>query len=301
MLHHNSSITKRLHLTFDESTMLETSKIDVGFGAKDEIRTVLVKQGNPQELQRLRALVKDFRRECRECLKSMAKKMIIRTPLSSAFIQGCAALDPAIICSSDEKSELLSQSLLILVQLKWLSGDEADTIKRKYRTLCTSPAFIERMKSYRRGIDRLDNFLVKEFDTLNDSTMLKFLQLIFCLSHGQADVERGFSTNKDLMVENLKEGSLMAQRVIKDHIRRRCEGDVKNFQISKDIVMSVNSARRRYRLALEEEKKRSKPEESAESAQKRKAAEKLADLEDRQKRAKAELERVTKEMKLLQK
>ena len=88
---------------------------------------------------------------------------------------------------------------------------------------------------------------------------------------------------------------------VKDHIRRRCEGDVKNFQISKDIVMSVNSARRRYRLALEEEKKRRKPEESAESAQKRKAAEKLADLEDRQKRAKAELEKVTKEMKLLQK
>jgi len=158
VLHHNSSITKRLHLTFDESTMLETSKIDVGFGAKAEIRTVLAKQGNPQELQRLRALVKDFRRECRESLKSMAKKMIIRTPLSSAFIQGCAALDPAIICSSDEKSELLSQSLLILVQLKWLSGDEADTIKRKYRTLCTSPAFLERMKSYNRGIDRLDNF-----------------------------------------------------------------------------------------------------------------------------------------------
>ena len=45
----------------------------------------------------------------------------------------------------------------------------------------------------------------------------KVLKLLL-LSHGQATVERGFSVNKEMIVENQQEQSLVARRVIKDHI-----------------------------------------------------------------------------------
>lgn len=38
------------------------------------------------------------------------------------------------------------------------------------------------------------------------------------LSHGQASVERGFSVNKEIEVENLPEHSLVAQRTICDYV-----------------------------------------------------------------------------------
>ena len=43
-------------------------------------------------------------------------------------------------------------------------------------------------------------------------------KLLLCLSHGQASVERGFSVNSNLLVENMHEDSLIAQRISHDHM-----------------------------------------------------------------------------------
>lgn len=228
--------------------------------------------------------------------------MLNLTPLSSTFVHSFSALDPALICSTDVEESLISQTLMILVELHWLDGDEADTVKRQYRKLCTTPAVIERLKSFRRGIDRLDKFLIEAFDAVKNAPIMKFLQIILCLSHEQADIERGFSANKDLLIENLKEESLVAQRVVKDHIRQKCDGDGRKFKVTKDVVLSVKNARRRYRQSLEDANKRKRVRESADSAtQKRKAAEKLADLEERRKAAKSVLDKIDNEMVLLRK
>ena len=39
--------------------------------------------------------------------------------------------------------------------------------------------------------------------------------------HGQAQVERGFSVNSQLLVENLNNDSLIAQRIISDHMMQK--------------------------------------------------------------------------------
>ena len=44
-------------------------------------------------------------------------------------------------------------------------------------------------------------------------------KLLLCLSHGQASVERGFSVNSNLLVENMHEDSLIAQRIVQDHVK----------------------------------------------------------------------------------
>ena len=43
------------------------------------------------------------------------------------------------------------------------------------------------------------------------------------LSYGQATVERGFSINTALVVENLKEESVVSQRIVFDAIALRVE------------------------------------------------------------------------------
>ena len=83
-----------------------------------------------------------------------------------------------------------------------------------------------------------------------------YFDLLLTLSHGQATVERGFSSNKEVMVENLAQHSLVAQRVICDHV---CSvGGVLNVAFSKELLLSAASARQRYHAVLHEKKEKMK-------------------------------------------
>ena len=66
--------------------------------------------------------------------------------------------------------------------------------------------------------------------------------MILCLSHGQASVERGFSINKNLVVENQKKQSLVSQQLIKDHIRVVNGCDASKCDISKKCILSARNA-----------------------------------------------------------
>lgn len=65
------------------------------------------------------------------------------------------------------------------------------------------------------------------------------VKLLLLMSHGQATVGRGFSVNKEVAVENLKERSFIAQRIIRDHIES--VGGLPNVQISKKKTSHVLS------------------------------------------------------------
>ena len=55
------------------------------------------------------------------------------------------------------------------------------------------------------------------------------LLLLQVTSHGQSTVNRGFSVNKEVAVENLSERSFIAQRIIHGHIES--VGGLDNVQI----------------------------------------------------------------------
>lgn len=72
------------------------------------------------------------------------------------------------------------------------------------------------------------------------------------LFHGQAAVEGGFSINKDMLVENLTENSLVAQRVVYNAIQYY--GGVLNVPLTGSLIESVKCSSRRRVLALEQKK-----------------------------------------------
>ncbi|GBN08200.1 hypothetical protein AVEN_220869-1 [Araneus ventricosus] len=73
--------------------------------------------------------------------------------------------------------------------------------------------------------------------------------MILILSHDQATVERGFSLKKALEIENLKENSYIAQRMIIEAIKEA--GDVLDVPIIKEMRISVQCARQQYLDYLE--------------------------------------------------
>ena len=49
--------------------------------------------------------------------------------------------------------------------------------------------------------------------------MWKVFIFFLTLSHGQSPVERGFSINKEIVIENLHISSLSAQRIVYDDLK----------------------------------------------------------------------------------
>ena len=71
------------------------------------------------------------------------------------------------------------------------------------------------------------------------------MKFVLILSHGQSSVERSFSVNKNLLVEKLQESSLIAQRLLLDHMSGNCfEPHI--FRIDRNLIRSVESSHQRY-------------------------------------------------------
>ncbi|KAL5490728.1 hypothetical protein EMCRGX_G015905 [Ephydatia muelleri] len=76
-----------------------------------------------------------------------------------------------------------------------------------------------------------------------DATVMA-VRMALLLSHGQATIERGFSVNEEVVIENQQTKSLIARHLIKDHIIQA--GGILQVSITKQIMISVRSARSRY-------------------------------------------------------
>lgn len=102
--------------------------------------------------------------------------------------------------------------------------------------------------------DRLDRFF-SDFIGKNNAyeEVWKVFKLVFVLSHGQSSIERGFSINKQLLVENLKEKSLIALRTIEDHLSSSGETP-ESIKIGREMQQHARKASSRYREDLQMQK-----------------------------------------------
>ena len=94
----------------------------------------------------------------------------------------------------------------------------------------------------------LDGF----FDNHDYKKLFVAIQKILILSDGNFQVESGFSVNKQFIVENLLENSLIALRMISDHINA-CKG-LSNVKITKEMLDFARCARVLFRATLDRRK-----------------------------------------------
>ena len=105
---------------------------------------------------------------------------------------------------------------------------------------------------------RVDTLLYEHMaDDKQLAKVWSVIKLLLLMSHGQATVERGFSVNKEVAVENLTERSFIAQRIIHDHIES--VGCLANVKISKQLLTSSARARQKYLSYLDDQKRSSLP------------------------------------------
>ena len=66
---------------------------------------------------------------------------------------------------------------------------------------------MERFANFQSAVDRVDTFFFECMANDRATTVFSMtvVKLLLILSHGQSTVERGFSANKEVEVENLKD------------------------------------------------------------------------------------------------
>ena len=69
--------------------------------------------------------------------------------------------------------------------------------------------------------------------------------MLLILSHGQAQVERGFSINEHLLDDNILGYTLVGQRIVHDQM---ISGDMKSYEIqmTTSLMGHVKEAKKRY-------------------------------------------------------
>ena len=167
----------------------------------------------------------------------------------------------------------MAELVQVLYDGKRVTADTADKAKLQFSNLCrrASDDLRSTFSSYNTS-HRLESFYYTVMGTDTESAELwSVVRKVLVLSHGNANVESGFSVNKDILVENLTEQSMVAQRVVYDG--KKAAGGVLAVSVTKGMMHSVRAARSRYDDALRRNREAASEEEKKAGEKKRIASE----------------------------
>nr|CAD7423237.1 unnamed protein product [Timema monikensis] len=271
---------KLLSIDTKKSENLILSKnIDIGFATKRLLGETAITVTERQKLE--------FIHECRSMLTTMIAKLQEKSPLKQKAVRGLSSLDPCVIQHSPQLAQKRFSFLLEELNHANIINDVlAENAKKEYLHFCNLKKS-ELQEIFRPcdqfsdevGLDTIyGSFLIGE---ANYKHLWEVIKICLVLSHGNATVEGGFSVNKSLLVENMHEKTVIAQRHIHDEIQEA--GGIKNIHISKKMLDYVRGARKRYHEYLEM-KKQERSEEGKKKAEKRKLDIQVNDLEGKRKK-----------------
>ncbi|XP_077545839.1 uncharacterized protein LOC144158676 [Haemaphysalis longicornis] len=240
----STAVTSLLKINIeDPSNHRALEKVDIGHTAE-------------QILKDSKVSAKDsfaFKMQCKTFLVNMTKKILEKSPLKYTFVRGLSSLDPRQMCTKPEQCLAGMKKVLdALIVARRLHSHQRDSVLAEYAGMLQEEK--HKLRLFDKSADRLDEFFAELLKFNSSYTELwKVVHLLLTLSHGQATVERGFSVNRQVSVENLKDASYIAQRIICDAVYK--VGGILQVPITKELRISVSAARHRYQAYLESQKK----------------------------------------------
>ncbi|XP_067143597.1 uncharacterized protein [Centruroides vittatus] len=226
----NDRVTDKQFLKIDlnaNENLVHLKNLDIGFGAKKVLKELKVSDKD----------ILCFLRDCQNGLKVMTHKIIEKGPVKYKCVKALSSLDPEIIKMQSNVGKLYFNVLLeILHDTNRIDEKCAVKAKEQYNILCNKVSIkpystkFEDFISERSDDDGLDTFyceIMKDDRQLQD--LWSIIKISLSFSHGNASVESGFSVNKSPSSENLKEESLVAQRLVYDGIHFAVRGSRQRY------------------------------------------------------------------------
>ena len=201
-----------------------------------------------------------FKEDCAALVKGIVGKLQERCPLKQLFVRSLSSLIPKNMVENKNCISKFEKVVDKLYTFNQINSKEADNAKLQLEMFISDMVTIhqEEFLNFNYAENRLDHFYGKYLKGCKKyQDLWKVMIMVFCISHGQSQIERGFSINKEVMVENLQNKSLCAQRLVCD-VLNSSKKDIHEIEITNKMVTSCKSARSRYVTALEEAKESQK-------------------------------------------
>ena len=233
----------------DTDNLLTADKVKIGYVTKNVLKNI-------KDVSAVDKL--HFKNECGKIMKSFLIKIAQKSPLKFSIVKGLSCFNPIIALDIDNAERRLSIVLEKFVENNLLLGTVAEKVEKEFRQIISLKSTQEKLRDFKASETRLDHFWVRVLEMQgfkNYENLFTFMKHVMILSHGNAAAERSFSVNKECIVENQKEESLIAQRVICDAVSSMNEPLV-NFQINKTLIKEVRLSSSLYKQALEDNKKK---------------------------------------------
>ncbi|CAH3038939.1 unnamed protein product [Pocillopora meandrina] len=276
----------------DKSNHKSYKKIDVGFCTENALKDACAKaqkEGSSISDKQLMA----FRLECKSFLIAILKKLVLKCPLSYSLVRNMVALDPRDMATNPNScSEKFKKIQTVLVNSNKVRDENCDNVLQQYSNFLDRVPVIgsDIFSSFNPNVHRVDEFCSTYMSGENYVALFDIVKILLVLSHGQASAERGFSVNKEIEVENLHEYSLVAQRIICDHLR--AVGGVLNVPITKKLLAAAASSRQKYEKHLQDQRDKKKTHE--EQRKRKHALDEIEELKEKKKRMKLDVDSLLK-------
>ena len=254
-------------LPIDEKNHVTHSAIDIGFAAEKKLKTLLATKKISEKQ------IISFRLDAKKCFMTAASKIVEKSPLKYTIARLLNCLDPRTIATNKEKAEANFKRVLHkLSDLHHISEQECDIINKEFINFLSFETVkdCDAFRNFSIIDERLDTFYAVRMNSQKQyANVYEVIKKLLILSHGQATVERGFSVNEEIIVENLRESSVEKLRIVYGALN--FYGGVTSVEITKPLLISVRGARQRYRQHLEEVKKNKTREKISSKNEKRKS------------------------------
>ena len=227
-----------------EENLLSAKHIEVGFETSKEIKKI-------KSLKEVDVTI--FRQDSKKGLKKFVLKMMERSPLKKKLTEAVSCFDPAVGRTSQGRDKL-KKLVDLLFENNWISSNTAENVMREFKIISSDFDALELMKKFKRKEERLDTFWINLLDNIDEEckSFRKVLKMTLILSHGNANIERGFSVNAECLVENMLEETLVGHRVIYDSVSAL--GGIAKVPITKKLILEARNAHSRYQEALKKKK-----------------------------------------------
>ena len=254
----------------EKSNFLKPKDTNLGFGARKCIND-LKKSDLVSNKE-----VTSYLSECITFVTIIVSRLFEKSPLGSVVVRNADAFDPNVIANLEvhELQKRVKQILIHLLKLKILTASQSD------KALDQSSLFYEQVKKmhldelklFNTAKTNLDDFFFHELgsETKKYDVFSYILKIILTLSHGQAVVERGYSLGKSSLQTNITEESIIAKKVIQDHLQSN-KINISTYNVPNKLIFSCNSACSKYKASLKgkaKETERDKQKEKTELLQK---------------------------------
>ena len=142
-----------------------------------------------------------------------------------------------------------------LVLIKRISSKFAESVKIEYiKFFEVVDRNLQSFSCFNPSKDRVDRFFANLMRSLKPyENLWEFIKMFLVLYHGQSAIERGFSINKQLLVEDLKPESLVVLQTVEDHMRY-LELSLEIIRIPNKMIQYVKQAHSRYQSELSKQR-----------------------------------------------